>query len=113
MTDKPKPSTLSLHERQELASLAMHGGWAVLQRLMERRVSFATVAILKVSPTDPDRAQKISNLQAIAYAQNEFCQDIFNDVNWQIAALSVNDEGEPEVSPALIKAGYYRHDTRQ
>jgi hypothetical protein len=97
------PTELSQSEKEALLSLTYYPGWAVLRKLMEKRVQNATVRMLDVKPDDPKRAELISNLQADAFAKDSFCQELFQDVNWNIQSLAEEDEAEPE-SPGLAKA---------
>lgn len=113
---KYKPTPLSPIERQQLAALTYHEGFRVLQRLMEVRVQTATVAILGVDPTDEHRQQKISDLQAQAYARNSFCAELLDDINWQLqqeiaeqeSQIEDNyDPGQQAVINAALKMGIF------
>jgi hypothetical protein len=95
------PSTLSLQDRAALVSLTYQPGWQVLVKLMEARVQQSTVQMLNVAPDEENRQAKLDSLQAVAFAQNSFCDDLMKDVQWQVT----KDMEEPEVAnPQLFAA---------
>jgi hypothetical protein len=107
-----KPTELTSTDRMYLTRLVYDPGFTVLKALMEKRVAAATVAILEVQPTDPDRNKKILALQTVAYAVNTFCNDLFKDVQWQVASEMQEEETEPEETAkqkefreALVRVG--------
>jgi hypothetical protein len=117
MPMKFPPIKISELERSQLTAMTNHQGFAVLQKMMEQVVKQSTVQMLTIEPTDPARAQKISDLQAVAYAQNSFCSELLRNIAWQqqqeIAELEAEDE--PEQTPAelrladaMIQAGYIK-----
>jgi hypothetical protein len=82
---KNTPTPLDEREKQILVGLTYHEGFAVLKRMMERRVQAATVAVLDVKPDDPNRSEKLNNLQLTAFAMDTFCGQLMEDINWQLA----------------------------
>lgn len=80
---RAKPTVLALADRAALVSLTYHQGFDVLKRLMESKVQFSLAQILLVAPDDTNRAQKISDLQAVAYARDSFCKELCEDLDWQ------------------------------
>jgi hypothetical protein len=105
-------------ERAALTQMTMHAGMPVLHRIMEQIVTHSSVQLMSVEPTDPQRAQKIADLQAVAYAQRSFCQTLFDNIDWQRAQEMADEEDdEPEqtsqeqaLSKALIQAGYIKNE---
>lgn len=93
------PTKLTPGDRQALTVLTYQPGFKVLQHLMEIRVQQATVQMLEVAPDDPQRSQKISDLQGLAYAMNSFCADLLQDINWQVQAEMAEQDAKttPEV----------------
>jgi hypothetical protein len=107
------PSDLTPIEKQALLALTYHDGWKVLVRLMERRVKNATVRMLDIKPDDPNRAQLMDKLQSDAFAKNDFCDELMQEVNWHVQTASGDDEdeaspAEEKIIDAAVKAGYIK-----
>lgn len=96
------PTPLSPGDRQALTVLTYQQGFKVLQHLMEVRVQQATVQMLSVAPDDPQRVQKISDLQAQAFARNSFCEELMNEIDWQVKSELAEQEATaaPEMDTA-------------
>ena len=89
------PTRLSARQREDLAALTYYPGFRVLVELMENRCKYALAEMLEISPTDPQRDEKISILQLRAFTMNEFANDLFADMNFNMSELAQVGEAEP------------------
>jgi len=102
------PMKLTPLDKQALATLSYSEGFRVLQKMMEYLVQWATVQTLDVEPTDPDRSKNLDALQMNAYAQNNFCQSLFKQINWAKETASEDEAPKKQEDNVLARVGYVR-----
>jgi hypothetical protein len=94
-------------ERAALASLVLHPGWSVVEKLHFSAVRRATEEVIKVNPEETGADKVIGIRQLRARERNEFSLLILNSIQWHIqSAQGITQEQEAKAPQnPILKTG--------